>query len=139
MPIFLNYITALYSSRLGFAEDRDPYRMKDRNGDTVLCFRCGQSSISEESLATRATVLSAKTDVPTEAAPSGRPKRAAARKINYRLGSLDLELRSMLTCDFCPLSWHLDCLSPPLTSMPPMTRKWMCPNHAQNTVVCNLL
>ncbi|KAF9432340.1 hypothetical protein BGZ76_010942 [Entomortierella beljakovae] len=38
----------------------------------------------------------------------------------------------MISCDHCPLHWHLDCLSPPMASPPPSTRKWMCPNHAEH-------
>eukprot|EP00158_Paraphelidium_tribonemae_P007598 Partr_v1_DN28295_c0_g1_i1_m76097 putative PHD finger protein len=41
-------------------------------------------------------------------------------------------LRSpILACDFCPLYWHLDCVSPPLTDTPPANRKWLCPAHAE--------
>ena len=36
----------------------------------------------------------------------------------------------MIQCDFCPLAWHLDCLDPPMTCPPPMTKRWMCPAHA---------
>jgi len=34
-------------------------------------------------------------------------------------------------CDYCPLTYHLDCLNPPLTSLPSTTDKWMCPNHIE--------
>ncbi|KAF9425637.1 hypothetical protein BGZ76_003142, partial [Entomortierella beljakovae] len=40
--------------------------------------------------------------------------------------------QAMISCEHCPLHWHLDCLSPPLASRPPSTRKWMCPNHADH-------
>ncbi|KAL7422414.1 hypothetical protein Q5752_003060 [Cryptotrichosporon argae] len=39
--------------------------------------------------------------------------------------------RPIVSCDYCQLHWHLDCLSPPLTIMPSSSRKWMCPNHAE--------
>ena len=29
----------------------------------------------------------------------------------------------LIKCDFCPLYWHLDCLNPPLTSIPPQLRE----------------
>jgi hypothetical protein len=32
-------------------------------------------------------------------------------------------------CDYCPLTYHLDCLTPPMTSLPLSNEKWMCPNH----------
>jgi hypothetical protein len=34
-------------------------------------------------------------------------------------------------CDYCPLTYHLDCLTPPMTSLPSTTDKWMCPNHIE--------
>ena len=37
----------------------------------------------------------------------------------------------IITCDFCPLSWHLDCLNPPMTHPLPPTKRWMCPAHAE--------
>lgn len=38
----------------------------------------------------------------------------------------------LVSCDFCSLVFHLDCLDPPLVCMP--VGKWMCPNHPQNIV-----
>ncbi|CAF0722962.1 unnamed protein product [Didymodactylos carnosus] len=35
----------------------------------------------------------------------------------------------LVHCDYCPLTYHLDCLNPPLTSLP--KQKWMCPNHIE--------
>ena len=43
--------------------------------------------------------------------------------------------RQIVSCDYCALHWHLDCLSPPLASMPNSGRKWMCPNHAEQVMV----
>ncbi|KAJ2156088.1 hypothetical protein GGF46_005422 [Coemansia sp. RSA 552] len=40
----------------------------------------------------------------------------------------------VVRCDYCPLSWHWDCLDPPLSSAPPPHRKWMCPNHAEHAM-----
>jgi hypothetical protein len=34
-------------------------------------------------------------------------------------------------CDHCPLTYHLDCLTPPMTSLPSSADKWMCPNHIE--------
>ncbi|WWC90591.1 uncharacterized protein L201_005527 [Kwoniella dendrophila CBS 6074] len=42
--------------------------------------------------------------------------------------------RQIVSCDYCTLSWHLDCLDPPLSSMPNSQRKWMCPNHAEQAL-----
>ncbi|KAJ2753912.1 hypothetical protein IWQ56_006559, partial [Coemansia nantahalensis] len=40
----------------------------------------------------------------------------------------------LVRCDYCPLSWHWDCLEPPLSSAPPSHRRWMCPNHADHAI-----
>ncbi|VDO32946.1 unnamed protein product [Onchocerca flexuosa] len=36
----------------------------------------------------------------------------------------------MIQCDFCSLCYHLDCLTPPLPSVP--KDKWMCPAHVEH-------
>ena len=41
----------------------------------------------------------------------------------------------MITCDYCPLSWHMDCIDPPMASMPNPARKWMCPTHVEHVLV----
>ncbi len=42
--------------------------------------------------------------------------------------------RPLVSCDYCNLHWHLDCLSPPLAAMPSASRKWMCPNHSDQVM-----
>lgn len=37
--------------------------------------------------------------------------------------------RPIITCDYCPSRFHLDCLDPPLTVPPNRNKAWMCPNH----------
>ncbi|EDV22608.1 uncharacterized protein TRIADDRAFT_59019 [Trichoplax adhaerens] len=39
-------------------------------------------------------------------------------------------LKPLIHCDYCPLSFHLDCMDPPLTTTP--SGLWMCPNHAEH-------
>ncbi|CAL1529906.1 unnamed protein product [Lymnaea stagnalis] len=43
----------------------------------------------------------------------------------------------LIQCDYCPLLFHLDCLNPPLTSLP--TGRWMCPNHVEHFLDSNLV
>lgn len=95
-------------NRHGQLEDRDPYRLKDRNAEPILCFRCGLSALPHH-------------NTPTQ---QKRP-----RKASYRSTSTE-GWNSIVSCDYCDLSWHLDCLDPPLDSMPLLGIKWMCPNHA---------
>lgn len=40
---------------------------------------------------------------------------------------------SLLPCAFCPLSWHLDCADPPVTSSK-LNSQWMCPLHVENYI-----
>ncbi|KAG2196504.1 hypothetical protein INT47_012798 [Mucor saturninus] len=42
--------------------------------------------------------------------------------------------KPMVSCDFCPLYWHLDCLNPPLAIPPNPAKKWRCPNHIENFI-----
>ncbi|KAI9509944.1 hypothetical protein F5148DRAFT_1183357 [Russula earlei] len=101
-------------NRYGQMEYRDPFRTKDKNGAPVLCFRCGTSALPRHMSQNTST--------------SGKRSR--------RQDTHDAEpelWRSIVSCDFCPLHWHLDCLSPPLLTMPPLDRKWMCPNHVDHT------
>ncbi|XP_070571752.1 PHD finger protein 12-like [Ptychodera flava] len=38
----------------------------------------------------------------------------------------------LLQCDYCPLLFHMDCVEPPLTTLP--TGRWMCPNHPEHVM-----
>lgn len=40
----------------------------------------------------------------------------------------------LISCDFCELFYHLDCLDPPLTTPP--SGRWMCPQHVEHCLVC---
>lgn len=103
-------------NRHGQLEDRDPYRLKDRNGIPVICFRCSQSSLPRGVIASTSSIK-------------------CSRRSTSTLHSATPETwRSMLSCDYCNLHWHLDCLDPPLTTMPPYGKKWMCSNHADQVL-----
>ncbi|KAF8652714.1 hypothetical protein AX16_004218 [Volvariella volvacea WC 439] len=100
-------------NRHGQLEDREPHRLRDRNGYPVLCFRCGTSAL-----------------------PSGlaaAPVSKRARRSTYKFTGQE-GWKSMISCDYCNLHWHLDCLDPPLPSMPLFNKKWMCPNHAERVL-----
>jgi len=43
----------------------------------------------------------------------------------------------LIQCDYCPLLFHLDCLNPPLTTVP--QGRWMCPNHVEQYLDSQLL
>ncbi|KAF9818920.1 hypothetical protein IEO21_02458 [Rhodonia placenta] len=101
-------------NRHGQLEDRDPYRLKGRNGDPVLCFRCGTSALPPSLVAS--------------APVAKRPRRETSSSSYSETG------RSIISCDYCHLHWHLDCVDPPLSFMPPWGKKWMCPNHADRVI-----
>ncbi|KAK9896650.1 hypothetical protein P389DRAFT_82470 [Cystobasidium minutum MCA 4210] len=84
-------LSGLGKAGKGGYEERDPYKVKDRQGRTVLCHRC------------------------REPASQAKHKRIVA-------------------CDFCEYHWHLDCIDPPLVGMPAVTRRFMCPAHADEAV-----
>lgn len=102
-----------FNSRHGQLEDRDPYRLRDRNGDPILCFRCGLSALPHHNT----PVL------------QKRPRKVSQRPANPG------GWKSIVSCDYCDLSWHLDCLDHPLDSMPLLGIRWMCPNHADQVYV----
>ncbi|KAG6910907.1 hypothetical protein DXG01_006590 [Tephrocybe rancida] len=98
-------------NRHGQLEERDVHRLKDRNGAPVLCFRCGTSAL-----------------------PGGLAAAAPATKRARRSSTILKSTeawKSIISCDYCTLHWHLDCLDPPLSTIPPFSKKWMCPNHAE--------
>jgi len=112
MPIF---------SRHGQLEDRDPYRLRDRNGGPVLCFQCGLSSLPN-SLTTTTTT--------TTTTPVAKRARRSISQPDFPDA-----WKSIVSCDYCNLHWHLDCLDPPLLTLPQLNKKWMCPNHAERVMV----
>ena len=78
--------------RGGYEQLPDNFKLKDNKENSVLCFRCGGSS---------------------------------------------LDKREIVPCDYCNLSWHLDCLDPPLAVSPVKRNNgrkntWMCPNHVDH-------
>lgn len=101
--------------RHGLGEERDPYRLKDNKGTPIICFHCGKSALPDD--------------------PSVGPSTKGPRHASTIISDAE-HWKSIISCDFCPLHWHVDCLEPPLTSLPPLHRKWKCPNHASSSVVC---
>lgn len=50
----------------------------------------------------------------------------------HKCGLSGLRKRSLTSCDYCPLSWHLDCLSDLMYTPKTLGTKWKCPNHIEN-------
>ncbi|KAG8691535.1 hypothetical protein FRC11_001839 [Ceratobasidium sp. 423] len=92
-------------NRHGFVEERDPYRLRDRHGALVLCCQCGTSASS--------STMDDRTHSSGDFSSRGRP---------------------IISCDYCRLHWHMDCLEPPLAVLPAYGRKWMCPNHSTHSM-----
>ncbi|QRW15926.1 kinesin-like protein 6 [Rhizoctonia solani] len=92
-------------NRHGFVEERDPYRLRDRHGALVLCCQCG-----------------------TSASSSTMDDRV------HSSGDFSNRGRPIISCDYCRLHWHMDCLEPPLAVLPANGRKWMCPNHSAHSM-----
>lgn len=47
--------------------------------------------------------------------------------------------RPLIHCDYCHLLWHLDCVDPPLTAIPPAEGKWVCPAHVNLPIHPNFI
>ncbi|KAJ7184142.1 hypothetical protein C8R46DRAFT_1063020 [Mycena filopes] len=104
-------------NRFGLVEDRDAHRLRDKNGGPVLCFKCGTSALPPGLAA---------------AAPAAKRARRSSTRAATEIS------KSMVSCDYCTLHWHLDCLDPPMPTMPPINKKWMCPNHAEKVLLPKL-
>ncbi|KTW28698.1 uncharacterized protein T551_02548 [Pneumocystis jirovecii RU7] len=48
----------------------------------------------------------------------------------YKCSQNAMNGKAIVSCDYCSLHWHIDCIDPPMSSIPSASRKWMCPNHA---------
>lgn len=107
--ISLNFLP---HSRRGFAEERDFTRLKDAKGLDVLCYKCGGSAAPLEGAGELRAVPQ-----------NGHPGVEVSR------------WRKIISCDYCTLHWHFDCLDPPMTAVPQVTHKWMCPNHVEHVMV----
>ncbi|KAJ7849077.1 hypothetical protein B0H14DRAFT_2766053 [Mycena olivaceomarginata] len=102
-------------NRFGLVEDRDAHRLRDKNGGPVLCFKCGTSAL------------------PAGLAAAAPAAKRARRSTTRAAASAEIP-KHIVSCDYCHLHWHLDCLDPPLPTMPPINKKWMCPNHAEGVL-----
>lgn len=130
---------SLCYSRHGFLEDRDPARIKDRNNNLIVCHKCQRTALPRTQLipgtpSPITTLPNLPSDPPAPSFPSEsqRPERKA--KV---AADLALQATRIISCDYCSLHWHLDCLDPPMVQMPSPLKKWMCPNHIEHVMVCS--
>jgi PHD-finger len=200
------------SSKQILGEERDPFRLRDRNNRPVLCFRCGGSAVRSaisgdpamasldtssrppsptptsplpppdalsltsspidvvmddqafaaappeaqallalsNSIADNASVRAGTkrkrepSPIPssgannTESGPRTRRRTEHGPKPSIGDSSVDFG-RPILSCDYCSLHWHMDCLDPPMTGIPAKEKKWMCPNHIEHMFVSQIL
>jgi hypothetical protein len=113
-PVHIKSCSHKWFSRHGLPEERDPYRLRDRNGIPVVCFRCGLSALPDSS---------------REPSESKRPRRSASVRTAIAESG-----RALASCDYCDLYWHFDCLDPPMATLPSFGKKWMCPAHADHVM-----
>lgn len=200
------------SSKQILGEERDPFRLRDRNNRPVLCFRCGGSAVrsaisGDPAMASLDT--SSRPPSPTPTSPLPPPDALSSRSspidvvmndpgfaaappeaqalLALSNGVVDTEFvragtkrkrepsplpssgtnntesgprtkrrtehgpapsiedfpvdfgRPILSCDYCSLHWHMDCLDPPMTGLPSREKKWMCSNHIEHAFVSLLL
>lgn len=115
-------------SRHGFVEERDAFQLRDKHGQAVLCYHCGGSALPVADVlppgARRAPTQAEELEALETLADAALAEHRAPRAPPHG--------RRMLSCDFCNLHWHLDCVDPPLQTMPPTTRRWRCPAHSSH-------
>lgn len=46
--------------------------------------------------------------------------------------------RSIISCTYCGLNWHMDCLPVPLAREPAPGRQWRCPAHVDDLLAQSL-
>lgn len=56
----------------------------------------------------------------------------------HRCGMSGSDGKVIAHCDYCPLSWHIDCLDPPLLAPKTLGSKWKCPNHVDDLMMLGL-
>ncbi len=122
----------LKANKAGLVEERDPYKLRDKNNRPVFCYHCGGSAMPLET--PRAPGSSRAAGSSSSAATSALFSRDLTLPTETQLAQVNKNWRSILSCDYCNLHWHLDCLDPPMTSMPSLTKKWKCPGHSENAV-----
>ncbi|KAI9104862.1 hypothetical protein DFS34DRAFT_219589 [Phlyctochytrium arcticum] len=86
----------------GLAAAELPSSESRTRSEKHVCFRCGKTGIK---LASTSFLLSHSSTSTTSATPQVQSERT-----------------ELIKCDYCPLYWHLDCLTPPLTTIPPELR-----------------
>lgn len=132
-------VRQIKADKKGVIEERDPFRLRDAKGKEVLCYRCGESSLpraaslrqAERDLRDEKAKLKAKkTEVPN-GKPSTNSESLVAPKEEEQIHETT-GWRRIISCDFCSLHWHLDCLDPPLSGMPSNFRRWKCPCHIED-------
>ncbi|UJR14037.1 hypothetical protein I4U23_001035 [Adineta vaga] len=65
-------------------------------------------------------------------APSSSSNNLILQKFCFICRKPSIKQGPSIHCDYCPLIYHLDCLTPRLISLP--NEKWMCPNHVEPTL-----
>lgn len=119
-------------NKFGLVDERDPVRLKDKNGKLILCYRCGESALPPDQSRDKGDKLKARRSSPRKSQSTNSTVHsdvASTAQDAKRTG-----WRKIIGCDFCSLHWHLDCLDPPLATMPSLSRKWMCPNHIDHVI-----
>lgn len=118
-------------NKFNLPDARDPFRLKDKNGAPVLCYCCGGTALPEpgqspSSASAESSTWKARGGNAQTTSPSGSEKKVHAAEHGYQ------GWRQIVSCDFCRLHWHVDCVSPPMLGMPSNSRKWMCPAHSDH-------
>ncbi|CAO1620241.1 unnamed protein product [Jaminaea pallidilutea] len=114
------------TDKKGVIDERDPFRLKDSKGKEVLCYKCGESALPRSTALREAEEAVIKEEARREATDEHTDLETMREEVHATSG-----WRRIVSCDYCPLHWHLDCLDPPLAGMPSNFRRWRCPCHIE--------
>ena len=107
--IYIIIYNVFYNNYLPFQDIKQERRLKQDSSTIRFCYTCGRYYITIDY--------------------SNRFFKIFTSLI-YRTSRFGV----MMNCDFCPLSYHMNCLYPPLTHQP-ISSSWMCPNHVEHKIV----
>lgn len=129
------YTVGIFSKLLNQSEIRNPRKfqlprkLRESTFENVSTGPCGEYQDSSVSKNTRPIKLGKLEELD----PLNIYDKNGKPLICYRCGLTGLN-KEITKCGYCDLSWHLDCLNPPLPSVKTLGTKWKCPNHVLDLI-----
>lgn len=119
------------ADKRGIIEERDPFRLRDVKGKEILCYKCGESALPRSTALREAEFYLGASTSETSGNMRNAHSSLLAIAPDGRIQDTTA-WRRIISCDYCSLHWHLDCVDPPMAGMPSNFRKWKCPCHIED-------